>query len=103
MMQPEMSVLEQRSQALRDRLQGMDDDLQRGYANRRRPGRATKVNPNLLPLLRGKAVPYRLLSDEIDPPCSPEQATPRFAIAINLIVTIPLLCVLGTVVWSLLR
>ena len=81
----------------------MEDDLQRGYANRRRPGRAAKVNPSLLPVLRGEAIPYRLLSDEIDPPYGQEQITPRSAIMINLIMIMPLLCVVGALAWSLLR
>lgn len=103
MIQPEISVLEQRSQALRDRLQGMDGDFKREYANRRRPGRVAKVHPNLVPLLRGEAVPYRPLSDEIDPPYGLEHTTPMFGIAVSLIMAVLLLGILGLVAWVILR
>ena len=101
--QPEMSVSDQKIQGLRDHLQGEDDDLQREKENRRRPGRGAKINPNLVQLLRGKALPYRLLSDEIDPPYGLEHTTPMFGIAVSLIVSIPLLSVLGLVAWAILR
>ena len=103
MLQLETSGSEQKIQALRDRLQGEDDDLQREQGNRRRSGRVAKVNPDLVPLLRGEAVPNWLLSNEIDPPCSFGQTTPRFAIAADLIVTLPLLCVLGIVILTMLH
>ena len=99
----ETSVLDRKIQVLRDHLQGEDDDLQREYANRRRPGRAAKVNANLIHLLRGEAVPYRLLSDEIDPPYGLEHTTPAFGIAVSLIVSVPLLTVLGFMAWAILR
>ncbi len=103
MLQLEMSVLEQKIQALRDRLQSEDDDLQREINDRRRPGRADDVNPNLVLLLRGEAAPDLLVSDGIDPPYSLEHTTPPFPIAINLIFTMPLLGILGLVTWAILR
>ena len=103
MVQPEMSILEQKSQALRDRLQSMNGDFKHGYANRRRPGRMTKVNPNLVPLLRGEAVSYRLLNDETDPPYGLEHTTPRFGVVVSLIIALPLLGILGLVAWAILR
>ena len=110
MVQLEMSVSDQKIQGLRDRLQGEDDDLQRQeeerqleYVNRRRPGRAAKVNPTLLPLMRGEAVSYRMLSDEINPPYGLEHTTAAFGIAVSVIVSIPLLSLLGLVAWAILR
>lgn len=103
MVQPETFVLEDKSQALRNRLRSMDGDLQREIANRRRPGRAAKVYAGLLPLLRGEAVLYRRLSDEIDPPYGLEHATPRFPLALYLILVTPQLGVLGLVTWAMLR
>ena len=103
MVQPKMSVLGQKSQVPRNRPQGTDDDLRRGHADRRRPGRPDKVHPSLVPLLRGEAVPYRLLSDELDPPYGLEHTTPRFPLAVNLIVAMPLLGVLGLVAWAMRR
>ena len=50
--QPETSVLDQRIQALRDRLQGEDDDLQRQEEERRRPRRRAELNPDLIALMR---------------------------------------------------
>ena len=97
----EMSALDREIQVLRDHLQGEDDDLRREYANRRRPGRAAKVNANLIHLLRGE--PYRLPSDELDPPYGLEHTTPMLGIAVGVIVGIPLLSVLGFVAWAILR
>ena len=103
MVQPEMSALEQRSQALRDRLRSMDDDLQREIANRRRPGRAAKVDPSLVPLLRGEAISSRLLSDELDPPYGLEPTTSTSGIVVSLVMAMPLLSILGLVAWAILR
>ena len=103
MEQLEMSVMDQKIQGLRDRLQGEDDDLQREKEDRRRPGRAIEVNPNLVNLLRTKAVPYRPLSVEIDPPYGLEHTTPAFGIAISMIVGVPLLSLLGLMAWAILR
>ena len=110
MVQLEMSVLDQKVQGLRDRIQGEDDNLQREeedrqreYANRRRPGRAAKVNPTLLPLLRGEAVSYRMLSDEINPPYGLEHTTITFGIAVSVIISVLLLSLLGVMAWAMLR
>ena len=103
MVQPEMSILEQRSQALRDRPQSMDDDLQRERDDRRRPRRAKKVSPSLVPLLRGEAAPHRLLSDKLDPPYGLEHTTPMFGTAVSLVMAVPLLGVLGLLAWAILR
>lgn len=81
----------------------MDDDFQREIGDRRRPGRAAKVYAGLLPLLRGEAVPYRLLSDEIDPSYGLEHTTPRFPLATYLVLVVPQLGVLGLVTWAMLR
>ena len=103
MLQLEMSVLEQKIQALRDRLQSEDDDLQREINDRRRPGRADDVNPNLVPLLRGEAAPDLLVSDEIDTSYSLEHSTPMVGIAVGLAMSIPLWGVLGLVAWAIRR
>lgn len=103
MLQLEMSGSEQKIQALRDRLQGEDDDLQRETDNRRRPGRAAKVSQSLVPLLRGEAAPDLLPSDEIESPHGLDYTTPAFESAINLIVILPHLVVLGLVAWAMLR
>ena len=50
--QLEMSALDQKIQALRDRLQGEDDELQRQEQERRRPGRTSELNPDLVALMR---------------------------------------------------
>ena len=84
----EMSVSEQRYHVLRDR---------------RRRGRAAKVSPSLVPLLRGEAVPYRLLRDEADPIYGLEHTTPVFGIAVSVIVGILLWVALGFVAWTVLR
>ena len=84
----EMSVSEQKNQVLRDR---------------RRRGRAAKVSPNLVPLLRGEAVPYRMLRDEADPPYGLEHTTPAFGIAVSVVVGILLWGVLGLLAWAVLR
>jgi hypothetical protein len=96
MLELEMSASDQKIQALRDRLQGEDDD-------RRRPGRADDANPNLVPLLRGEAAPDLLVSDEIDPPYGLEYAAPMSGIAVSVIMSIPLWGVLGLVTWAILR
>ena len=98
-----MAVLVPKTQVLRDRRQGEDHDLPRDYKDRRRPGRAAKVHPSLIPLLRGEAVPYRPLRDELDLPYGLEHTTPSFAVVTNLIVTILLLCILSLVAWAILR
>lgn len=103
MVQLEMSALEQKTQALRDRLQGMDDDFRRERDERRRPGRAKKVSPSLIPLLRGEVAPYRLLNDELDPPYGLEHTTPMFGVAVSLVMVTPLLSILGLVAWAVLR
>ena len=103
MLQLEISASDQRIQALRDRLQGEDDSLQRKNDDRRRPGRADDVNPNLVPLLRGEAAPDLLVSDELDPPYGLEHTTPMFGIAVSLVMSIPLLGILGLVAWAILR
>lgn len=96
MVQIEISPSEQKVQAIRDHLRSEDDE-------RRRPGRTADVNPNLVPLLRGEAVPYRLLSDERNPPYELEHATPRFPLATYLILVVPPLGILGLVTWAILR
>ncbi len=103
MLELEMSASDQKIQALRDQLQGEDDNLQREIDDRRRPRRAKDANPNLVPLLRGEVAPDLLVSDEIDPPYGLEHTTPPFPIAINLIFTMPLLGILGLVTWAILR
>ena len=103
MVQLETSALEQKTQALRDRLQGMDNDFRRERDERRRPRRVKTVSPSLIPLLRGEAVPYRLLSDELDPPYGLEHTTPMFGVAVSLAVVAPLLSILGLVAWAVLR
>ena len=103
MNQLEMSALDQTIQALREDLQNEDDNLQRKYDDRRRPGRANYVNPNLVPLLRGEAASDLLVNDRVDPPCRLEHTTPPFPIAIYLIFTVSLWGVLGLVMWDILR
>ena len=103
MVQLEMSALEQKTQALRDRLQVMDDDFQREHDDRRRPRRPKKVSPSLVPLLRGEAVPNLLASDELDPPHDLEHTTPAFGIEVSLVMAAPLLSILGLAAWALLR
>ncbi len=103
MPQLEPSASDQGILATRDSLQSEDDDFQRKNDDRRRPGRADDVNPNLAPLLRGEAVSYRPLSDEIDPPYGLEHTTPMFGIAITAIFTMPWLGVLGLMIWAFLR
>ncbi len=48
-------------------------------------------------------MPYRLLSDETDPPYGLEHTTPLFPLAFYLIFITPLLGVLGLVTWAILR
>ena len=96
-----MSVLVPKTQVPSDRLKGEDHDFLREYKDRRRPGRPAEVHPSLIPLLRGEAVPYRLLRDEVDPPYGLEHTTPSFAVVINLIVIILLLCILGLAAWAI--
>ena len=48
-------------------------------------------------------MPYRPLSNEIDPPYGVEHTTPSFAVVTNLIVAILLLCIFGVVAWTILR
>ncbi len=103
MLHLETSASDQKIQALRDQLQGEDNNLQREIDDRRRPRRAKDVNPNLVPLLRGEVVPYRLLNDETDPPYGLEHTTPRFPTAFYIIFITPLLGVLGLVTWAILR
>ena len=101
--QLEMSVSDQKIQGLRNRLQGEDDGLQRDKEDRRRPGRAAKVSPTLLALMRGEAVTYRMLSDEINPPYGLEHTTVAFGIAVSVIISVPLLSFLGVMAWAMLR
>lgn len=101
MNQLEMSALDHTIQALRESLQNEDDILQQKNDDRRRPGRANYVNPNLVPLLRGEAAPDLLVSDRVDPPCGPEHTTPPFPI--YLIFTVSLWGVFGLVMWDILR
>ncbi len=103
MLQLELSVSDQKVQALRDQLQGEDDDLQRGIGDRRRLRRAKDVNPNLLPLLRGEAAPDLLVSDEIAASYGLEHATPMVGIAVSLVMGISLWGILGLVIWAILR
>ena len=103
MVELEMSVSDQKIQALRDRLQGEDDSLLREITNRRRPGRAAKVSPNLVPLLRGEAVPALLASDGPEPTYGLEHETPMSGIAVSVLLSIPLWGALGLVAWTVLR
>ncbi len=96
MLELEMSASDQKIQALRDRLQGEDDD-------RRRPGRVDDANPNLVPLLRGEAAPDLLVSDDLDLPYGLEHTIPMRGIAVGLAMSIPLWGVLGLVAWAILR
>ena len=98
-----MSVLVPKIRVLRDRLQGEDHYLSHEYKDRRRPGRAAKVHPSLIPLLRGETVTYRQLRDKLDPPYGLEHTTPSFALVTNLIVIILLLGLLGLLAWAVLR
>ena len=103
MLQLDMSGSEQKIQALRDRLQGENDDLQRENDNRRRPGRAAEVNPSLVPLLRGEAIPALLASNGLGSTYGLEHATPLLGIAVSVILSIPLWGVLGLVARAMLR
>ncbi len=103
MTQLEMSSSEQKIQAFRDRFQGEGDHRPREYEDRRRPGRLDHVNPNLVPLLCGAAVPRRLLGDEIDQPYGLKHAMPMLGIAVSVILSIPLWGVLGLVAWAIVR
>ena len=103
MTQLEMPSSEQKIQAPGDCLQDEDHGLPREHKDRRRPGRPDHVNPNLIPLLRGKAVPALLASDGLDPPYGPEHATPLLGIAVSVILSIPLWGVLGLLAWAILR
>ena len=103
MVELEMSVSDQKIQGLRDRLQGEDDSLSREIANRRRSGRAAKVNPNLVPLLRGEAVLALPASDELNQTYGLEHATPMSGIAVSVLLSIPLWGALGLVAWTVLR
>ena len=103
MLQLETSVLDQKIQDLRDRLQGEDDDRQREHDDRRRPGRAVKVNPHLVPLMRDEAAPTLLPSDQLDPPDGQEHTPPMLGIAVSVILSIPLWGVLGLVARAILR
>ena len=96
MVQLEVSGSDEKIQALRDRLQGEDND-------RRRPGRTAQDDPKLVQLLRGKAVPYRPLSDEIDPPYGLEHTTPAFGTVVGVIVGILHLSILASMAWTILR
>ncbi len=96
MLELEMSASDQKIQALRDRLQGEDDD-------RRRPGRADDANPNLVPLLRGEAAPDLLVSDRIDPSAGLEHTSLRSGIAVSLVMSISVWGVLGLVARAILR
>ena len=102
MTQLEMLGSEQKIQALRDR-EGEDHNLPREYKDRRRSGRPDYVNPNLVPLLRGEAVPDRLLNNEIELSYGLEHATPLLGIAVSVILSIPLWGVLGLVAWAIFR
>ena len=101
--QLEMSVSDQKIQGLRDRLQGEDDSLLREIANRRRPGRAAEVSPDLVPLLRGEAPPVPPAGGEVEAPHGLEHTTPMFGIADYLTIALPLLGTLGLVAWTILR
>ena len=103
MVQLEVSGSEQKIQALRNRLQGEDDEFQRQEADRRRPRRAAEVNPYLVPLLRGKAEAALLASDDLDPFHGLEHTTPMLGIAVGAIISIPMWSFLGLVAWAILR
>ncbi len=103
MTQIEPSASDQRVQALRDRFQAEDDHLQREINERRRPGRVNNVSLLLVPLLRGKAVPDPLVSDEGDSLHRPEHTTLVFGIVVSLVISIPLWGVVGLVAWAILR
>ena len=96
MLQLELPTSDQRIQALKDQPQGEEED-------RRRPGRADEVNPNLVPLLRGEAALNLLARYGMDPPLGLEYAKPRFGIAAGLAIGIPLWSVLCLVAWAILR
>ena len=101
--QLEMSVSDQKIQGLRDRLKGEDDVLQRENENRRRPGRAVEVHRNLIPLLRGEAVPYRLLSTKANTPPGPKGPEPTLRLVFGLATAMLLLTVIGIVACTMLR
>ena len=98
-----MSVSDQKIQGLRDRLQGEDDSLLREIANRRRPGRAAEVNPDLVPLLRGEAPLVPLAGGELEAPHGLEHTTLIFGIADCLTIALPLLGTLGLMAWATLH
>ena len=102
MTQFEMPGLKQNIQALRDH-ESEDHNLPREYKERRRPGRPDYVNPNLVPLLRGEALPERPLNDEINSSYGLEHATPLLGIAVSVILSIPLWGIFGLVAWAILR
>ena len=101
--QLETPVLVPKTQVSRDQPQGEHDGLQREKEDRRRPERSATVSPDLVQLLRGEAVSYRLLNDEIDPPYGLEHTTPLVGIAVSVILSIPLWGVLGLMAWAILR
>ena len=103
MEQLEISVSDQKIQALRDRIQGEDDSLLREITNRRRPGRRAKVSPSLVPLLRGEAVPALLASDETNTPPGPEGPGPTLRLVFGLATGMLLLTTLSLAAWVMLR
>ena len=103
MVQLEMSGSEQKIQALRDCLQGEDDEFQRRETDRRRPGRAAEANPNLVPLLRGEAEAALLAGDDLDLSYGLEHTTPMLGVAVGMIMSIPLWSLLGLIAWAILR
>ena len=103
MPQVDMSVSDQKIQALRDRIQGEDDSLLREIANRRRPGRRAKVSPGLVPLLRGEAVPALLSSDETNALPGPEGPEPTLRLVFGLATGMLLLTVICIVAWAMLH
>ena len=64
--QLEISVLDQETQVLRDRLQGEDADRQR-QEERRRPGRRAELNPDLVALMRGSGSAYARRGSPLPP------------------------------------
>ena len=58
---------------------------------------------NLVVPMQGEAALYRLLSDEVEPPYGLEHTTPMRGIAVSLIMSVPLLSILGLIAWAILR
>ena len=71
---------------------------------RRRPGRKTKVNPHLIPLLRNPTtVDVPAPVGEVDAPSLIDGLAPAQGIIVALVLSVPLWSGIAGVLWKILR